>query len=86
MVTPENNVGLLGKGGRGLGEQVEQADLENCAYFWKNPGYAPENPARLSFPFRTEERLGLSDRNSILMTKNLSGILSTVLIGRQTEF
>ena len=44
MVTPENNLGLLGKGGRGL---VEQADLENCAYFWKNPGYAPENPARL---------------------------------------
>ena len=65
---------------------MEQADLENCAYFWKNPGYAPENPARLSFPFRAEERLGLSDRNSILMTKNLSEILSTALIGRQTEF
>jgi len=19
-------------------------DLENCAYLWKNPGYAPDNP------------------------------------------
>ena len=28
--------GILAGGGG-----VEQGDLENCAYLWKNPGYAP---------------------------------------------
>ena len=36
--------------------------------------------------FREEERLRLSDRNSILMTQNLSGIRSEELIGRQSSF
>ena len=26
--------------GEGLGVQ---SDLENCGYFWKNPGYAPDS-------------------------------------------
>ena len=36
--------------------------------------------------FREEERLRLSDRNSILMTLNLSGIWSEELIGWQSSF
>ena len=36
--------------------------------------------------FREEERLRLSDRNSILMTQNLSGIRSEALIGRRSRF
>ena len=36
--------------------------------------------------FREEERLRLSDRNSILITQNLSGIQSEALIGRQSRF
>ena len=28
-----------GGGGEGAGVQ---SDLENCAYLWKNPGYAPD--------------------------------------------
>ena len=36
--------------------------------------------------FREEERLRLSDRNSILMTQNLSGIRSEALIGRWSSF
>ena len=36
--------------------------------------------------FREEERLRLSDRNSILMTQNLSRIQSEALIGRQSSF
>ena len=36
--------------------------------------------------FREEERLQLSDRNSILMTQNLSGIRSEELIGRRSSF
>ena len=36
--------------------------------------------------FREEERLRLSDRNSILMTQNLSGIRSEALIGRRSSF
>ena len=36
--------------------------------------------------FREEERLRLSDKNSILMTKNLSRIRSEVLIGREHHF
>ena len=36
--------------------------------------------------FHEEERLRLSDRNSILMTQNLSGIQSEALIGRRRSF
>ena len=36
--------------------------------------------------FREEERLRLSDRNSILMTQNLSRIRSEALIGRRSSF
>ena len=36
--------------------------------------------------FHEEERLRLSDRNSILMTQNLSGIRSEALIGRRRSF
>ena len=36
--------------------------------------------------FSQEERLGLIDRNSILMTQNLSGIRSEALIGRRSSF
>ena len=36
--------------------------------------------------FREEERLRFSDRNSILMTQNLSGIRSEALIGRRSSF
>ena len=36
--------------------------------------------------FCEEERLRLSDRNSILMTQNLSGIWSEALIGRQSSY
>ena len=36
--------------------------------------------------FRKEERLRFSDRNSILMTQNLSGIRSEALIGRRSRF
>ena len=35
---------------------------------------------------REEERLRLSDRNSILMTQNLSGIRSEALIGRRSSY
>jgi len=31
--SPEKDLGLVGRG---------WWDLENCAYLWKNPGYAPE--------------------------------------------
>ena len=37
-------------------------------------------------PFRAEERLRLSDKNSILMTWNLSGIRSEELIGRRSSY
>ena len=36
--------------------------------------------------FREEESLRLSDRNSILMTQNLSGIRSEALIGRRSSY
>ena len=36
--------------------------------------------------FREEERLRLSNRNSILTTQNLSGIRSEALIGRPSRF
>ena len=36
--------------------------------------------------FREEERLRLNDRNSILMTQNLSGIQSEALISRWSSF
>ena len=36
--------------------------------------------------FRKEDSLWLSDRNSILMKQNLSGIRSEGLIGRQSSF
>ena len=36
--------------------------------------------------FREEERLRLSDKNSILMTQNLSGIWSEALIGQQSSY
>ena len=36
--------------------------------------------------FRQEERVRLSDRNSILMTYNLSGIWSGTLIGRRSSY
>ena len=36
--------------------------------------------------FREEEGLRLSDRNSILMTQNLSRIRSEALIGRRSSF
>ena len=36
--------------------------------------------------FREEERVWLSDQNSILMTQNLSGIRSEALIGRRSRF
>ena len=36
--------------------------------------------------FREEERLRLSDRNSILMTQNMSRIRSEALIGRRSSF
>ena len=36
--------------------------------------------------FRSEERLRLSDRNSILMTLNLSGIRSEALIGQRSSY
>ena len=36
--------------------------------------------------FHEEERLRLSDRNSILMTQNLSGIRSEALIGQRSSF
>ena len=36
--------------------------------------------------FREEERLRLSDRNSILMTQNVSGIRSEALIGWRSNF
>ena len=36
--------------------------------------------------FREEKRLRLSERNSILMTQNLSGIRSEALIGRRSSF
>ena len=36
--------------------------------------------------FREEERLRLSDRKSILMMQNLSGIQSEALIGRRSSF
>ena len=36
--------------------------------------------------FREEERLRLSDRNSMLMTQNLSRIRSEALIGRRSSF
>ena len=29
------------RSGEGGGEDVEEGDLENCAYFWRNAGYAP---------------------------------------------
>ena len=35
---------------------------------------------------REEKRLRLSERNSMLMTQNLSGILSEALIGRRSSF
>ena len=38
------------------------------------------------FMSRKEERLRLSDRNSILMTQNLSGIRSEALIGQRSSF
>ena len=38
------------------------------------------------FTSRKEERLRLSDRNSILMTQNLCGILSEALIGQRSSF
>ena len=38
------------------------------------------------FMSRKEERLQLSDRNSILMTQNLSGIRSEALIGQRSSF
>ena len=36
--------------------------------------------------FRAEERLRLSDRNSILIKLNLSGIRSEALIGQQSSY
>ena len=36
--------------------------------------------------FREEERLLLNDRNSMLVTQNLCGILSEELIGRRSSF
>jgi len=35
---PEKDLGLKGWGGKGRGRRRK---LENCAHFWKNPGYAP---------------------------------------------
>ena len=41
LFTLQNIANLHLEGGLGGGGEGVQSDLENCAYLWKTPGYAP---------------------------------------------
>ena len=81
-----------------LGELRNTEHQETCtrSYMLRVKSHVPQTyqPAKTSVSprssplgtFRVEERLRLSDRNSILMTQNLSGIWSEALIGRQSSY
>ena len=45
----------VGVGGGGGGEE----DLENCAYLWKNPGYAPGSKQQ-DWLYCSEVRVGVN--------------------------